>query len=260
MISLNSLRAGLGTVAWFAIAATCMNAQTKPPAHEVNVVLVHGAWADGSSWSKVIPKLKERGLNVTAVQLPMTSIADDVQTTARALALQNGPVLLVGHSYGGVVITQAGSDPKVTGLLYVAAYAPDNGESAMTLAYRYPTPVVSQIVADSSGFLKLTPAGITEDFAQDLSEVEKQALTATQGPWSYTAFSTAVTAPAWKSKPTWFVIAANDRVISPVLEAAEAQNMHATTITLPTSHVAMLAEPERVAQFISEAADRLARK
>ena len=260
MISSNSLRAGLGAVAWFAIAATCMNAQSKSTQGAMNIVLVHGAWADGSSWSKVIPRLKVRGFNVTAVQLPMTSIADDVATTARALALQNGPVLLVGHSYGGVVITQAGSDPKVTGLLYVAAYAPDDGESAMTLAYRYPTPIDSQIVADSSGFLKLTPDGITEDFAPDLSEVEKQVLTATQGPWSYVAFSTAVNAPAWKSKPTWFVVAANDRVISPVLEAMEAQNMHATTITLPTSHVAMLAKPESVASFIAEAAHSLAKE
>lgn len=260
MISSNWLRAGLGIAAWLAMAATCMNAQSMPPQDAVSIVLVHGAWADGSSWSKVIPKLKDRGFNVTAVQLPMTSIADDVQTVARALALQNGQVLLVGHSYGGVVITQAGSDPKVAGLLYVAAYAPDDGESAMTLAYKYPTAVVSQIVADSSGFLKLTPDGITQDFAPDLSEVEKQVLTATQGPWSYAAFSTAVSAPAWKSKPTWFVIAGNDQVISPVLEAAEAQSMHATTITLPTSHVAMLAEPEPVARFIAEAADSLAKK
>jgi pimeloyl-ACP methyl ester carboxylesterase len=114
MISSNSLRAGLCAVAWLAIAATCMEAQSNP-AQPINIVLVHGAWADGSSWSKVIPRLTERGFNVTAVQLPMTSIAEDITTTARALALQNGPVLLVGHSYGGVVITQAGSDPKVTG-------------------------------------------------------------------------------------------------------------------------------------------------
>ena len=260
MISSNSLRARLGAIAWFAIASTCLNAQGKPTQGTIDIVLVHGAWADGSSWSKVIPRLREQGFNVTAVQLPMTTIADDVATTARALALQNGPVLLVGHSYGGVVITQAGSDPKVKGLLYVAAYAPDTGESAMTLAYRYPTPVDSEIVVDSLGFIKLTPNGITEDFAPDLSEVEKQVLTATQGPWSYAAFSTAVNAPAWKSKPTWFVIAANDRVISPALEAVEAQNMHATTITVPTGHVAMLAEPERVARFIAEAADSLANK
>jgi pimeloyl-ACP methyl ester carboxylesterase len=237
-----------------------MNAQSSPSQGAINIVLVHGAWADGSSWSKVIPRLRERGFNVTAVQLPLTSIADDVGATARALALQNGPVLLVGHSYGGVVITQAGSDPKVSGLLYVAAYAPDDGESAKTLAYRYPTPVDSQIMPDSSGFLKLTPDGIAEDFAPDLSEVEKQVLTATQGPWSYVAFSTPVSSPAWKKKPTWFIIAANDQVISPVLEATEAQNMHATTIALPTSHVAMLADPESVARFIAEAAYNLAKK
>jgi pimeloyl-ACP methyl ester carboxylesterase len=124
MISLDSLRAGLSVAAWFIIAATCMNAQIESPREAINIVPVHGAWADGSSWSKVIPRLRERGFIVTAVQLRMTSIADDVQTTERALALQNGPVLLVGHSYGGVVITEAGGDPKVTGLLFVAAYAP----------------------------------------------------------------------------------------------------------------------------------------
>ena len=257
------LRAALGTSIGFAVAAWTIPsaaAQGNSTLGVRNVVLVHGAWADGSSWSKVIPRLEQHGLNVVAVQLPMTSVADDVATTERALALQNGPVLLAGHSYGGVVITEAGSDAKVAGLLYVAAYAPDEGQSAMTLAYANPTPIDAEITADSSGFLKLTPKGIAEDFAPDLSDVEKRNLTATQGPWAFVAFSTPVTAPAWKNKPTWFVIAVNDRVISHQLEETEAFNMHARTLTLPTSHVAMLAEPEKVAQFIFEAAELAGRK
>ncbi len=219
-----------------------------------NIILVHGAWADGSSWSKVIPLLEADGLHVDAVQLPLTSLSDDVATVNRALALEDGPVLLVGHSYGGEVITEAGNDPKVVGLVFVAAYAPDEGESAQSLASANPTPIVSEIRVDSLGYIKLTFKGIADDFAQDLSDVEKKILAATQGPWSATAFGAPITNPAWKTKPTWFVVAENDRVISPSLEEMEARRMNATTIAIPTSHVAMLAEPHKVAAFIEEAA------
>ena len=232
-----------------------LQAQAERPTHVKNVLLVHGAWADGSSWAKVIPLLESEGLNVIAVQLPLTSLADDAATVRRAIALENGPVLLVGHSYGGVVITEAGNDPKVVGLVFVAAYAPDQGESAMSLNNANPTPVGAEIRVDSFGFLKLTATGIAEDFAQDLSEIEKKVLAATQGPWAAAAFGAPVGTPAWRVKPTWFAIAQNDRVISPKLEEAEAQAMHAITIALPTSHVAMLAEPRRVADFIEEAAE-----
>jgi pimeloyl-ACP methyl ester carboxylesterase len=135
--------------------------------------LVHGAWADASSWSKIIPRLVAAHLNVVAVSLPLTSLADDVAATKRAIALVNGPIVLVGHSYGGAVITEAGNDPKVVGLAFVAAYAPDNGESSLSLATANPTPVGTQIRPDASGFLKLTAAGIAEDFGQDLSDMEK---------------------------------------------------------------------------------------
>lgn len=205
--------------------------QARPPQSKFvkNIILVHGAWADGSSWSKVITLLEADGLNVVAVQLPLTSLSDDVATVNRALALEDRPVLLVGHSYGGEVITEAGNDPKVAGLVFVAAYAPDEGESAESLATANPTPIVSEIRVDSLSFIKLTFTGIADDFAQDLSDAEKKILAATQGPWSATGFAATITAPAWKTKPTWFAVAENDRVISPSLEEMEARRMNATT-------------------------------
>jgi pimeloyl-ACP methyl ester carboxylesterase len=199
------------------------------------VLLVHGAWADGSSWSKVIPLLEAKGLHVVSVQIPLISFADDLS------ALEDGPVLLVGHSYGGAVITEAGNDPKVAGLVYVAAVAPDAGESAFGLITSVPTPVGSELRPDKSGFLKLTPKGIAEDFAQDLPAKEISVLIATQVPVSVAAMKGEVTTPAWKSKSSWYIIAANDRAISPDLEAAQAKKIGATTTTVPSSHVIMLA-------------------
>jgi pimeloyl-ACP methyl ester carboxylesterase len=229
--------------------------QKNPNRGVTNIVLVHGAWADGSSWSKVIPLLEAKGLHVVAVQLPLTSLADDVATVNRALALEEGPVLLVAHSYGGVVITQAGNDPKVAGLVYVAAIAPQEGQSAFDLANAYPTPALQELRVDQFGFLKLTPTGIREDFAQDLSEYEQTVLAATQGPTAGGAsLSAPVSAAAWRNKPSWFVIAAHDRVVSPALQAVEAQQMNATSVTLASSHVVMLSQPYVVASFIRKAA------
>src|ERR1700739_2279544 len=153
-----------------------------------NVILVHGAWADGSSWSKVIPLLLDRGLRVTAVQLPLTSLKDDVATVKRAIALEEGPIILVGHSYGGVVITEAGDDPKVAGLVYIAAFAPDVGQSAGSLgASVEPAPMGAELRPDSQGFLKLTEAGVKNDFAQDLTPTEKSVLFVAQAPTAATA-------------------------------------------------------------------------
>jgi pimeloyl-ACP methyl ester carboxylesterase len=184
-----------------------------------NVVLVHGAWGDGSNWSKVIPLLEARGLHVVAVQNPLTSLADDVASTMRAIALQDGPVLLVGHSYGGAVITEAGNDPKVTGLVYVAAFAPDAGEATGDFGKDFPTPPgLGELRPDAFGFFSLTQKGIAEDFAQDLSMAEKQMIVATQHPTSGAALGGKVTTAAWKSKPSWYVVAKNDRMISPQFE------------------------------------------
>jgi pimeloyl-ACP methyl ester carboxylesterase len=240
------------------LAATTATGAKEQETHTrgvTNVVLIHGAWADGSSWSKVIPLLEARGLEVVAVQLPLTSLADDVATVQRAIALVDGPLLLVAHSYGGVVMTQAGNDPKVAGLVYVAAFAPMEGQSAFTLATANPTPLLEELRPDAFGFLKITPKGIRRDFAQDLSDSEQTVLNAAQSPTAAEAsLSAPVSTAAWRNKPTWFVIAAHDRVVSPALQAAEAQQMNATSITLSASHVAMLSQPYAVASFIRRAA------
>jgi pimeloyl-ACP methyl ester carboxylesterase len=238
------------------VPAAKVTAQIQPNSGVRTVLLVHGAWADGSSWSKVIPLLEAKGLNVVAVQIPLTSFADDVAATQRAIALEDGPVLLVGHSYGGAVITEAGNDPKVAGLVYVSAVAPDKGESALALITSVPTPIGTELRPDKSGFLKLTPKGIAEDFAQDLSTQEIAVLTATQIPTSVAAMKGEVTVPAWKSKPSWYIIAANDRAISPDLEATQAKKIGATTTTVSSSHVIMLAQPSKVADVILDAASK----
>jgi pimeloyl-ACP methyl ester carboxylesterase len=252
------LHAASAAIAGFSIAtalAVGAAAQANSTQDVKNVVLVHGAWADGSSWDKVIPLLEKKGLHVVAVQLSLTSLDNDVDTVKRALALQNGPVVLVGHSYAGAVISVAGNDDKVAGLVFVAAFAPDEGESVFGITKPYPpAPIGTELRPDSQGFVSVTPKGITDDFAQDLSEREKELLVATQGPTNFSCFSTNLPVAAWKTKPDWFVVAANDRVIPPDLERAEAAAMNATTITLDSSHVVMLSHPKAVADVIEQAA------
>jgi pimeloyl-ACP methyl ester carboxylesterase len=224
-----------------------------------NVILVHGAWADGASWSKVILPLENQGLQVVAVHLPLTSLADDAAAVKRAMAAHNGPVLLVGHSYGGAVITEAGNDPQVAGLVYIAAFAPDGGQSALEQGTAYPTPGTQSLVPDQSGFLTLSPQVVRTDFAPDVSEREQRILTATQGPTSVAALGGKVSAAAWRSKPTWFLIAAQDRMVSPDLERAEAEQMNAESITLPSSHVPMVSHPLTVTAFILRAVQSIGR-
>ncbi len=219
-----------------------------------NVILVHGAWADGSSWSKVIPLLEARGLHLTAVQLPLTSLADDTATLKRAIALQDGPLLLVGHSYGGSVITEAGNDPNVAGLVYVAAFAPDQGQSTLDQIKANPTPVGTELRPDALGFLRLSDKGVVEDLAPDLPRREQKILIATQGPTAGAAFGAPISMPAWRTKQSWFVIAGEDRVISPKLEESEAQEMRAKSITIASSHLVLLSHPAEVAEFIARAA------
>jgi pimeloyl-ACP methyl ester carboxylesterase len=237
-----------------AATATGATAHQKPNRGVTNIVLVHGAWADGSSWSKVIPLLEARGLHVDAVQLPLTTQADDVATVQRAIARVDGRLLLVAHSYGGAVITQAGNDPKVAGLVYVAAFAPAEGESPLDLTFANPPPVLQHVQPDQFQFLKLTSTGIREDFAPDLSDSEQTVLAATQGPTSIVALGAPISTPAWRSKPCWFVIAAHDRVVLPTLQAMFAERMNATSITLSSSHVAMLSQPYVVASLIRRVA------
>jgi pimeloyl-ACP methyl ester carboxylesterase len=220
-----------------------------------NVVLVHGAWADGSSWSKVIPLLERAGLNVVAVQNPLTSLEDDLAATKRAIAQQDGPVILVGHSWAGVVITEAGVDPKVAGLVYVAAFAPDVGQVVGDLGKDFPPPPGgAELRPASDGYLTMTTKGVMEDFAPDLPVAQRKLIAATQGATNGAIFGAKVANAAWKTKPTWYVVAANDRMIQPDLERKFAKTMNAKTITLPSSHVAMLSHPAEVAKLIIDAA------
>lgn len=223
------------------------------------IVLVHGAWADASSWSKIIPTLLAKGLTVASAQNPLSSPTDDVASTTRIVDAQEGPVLLVGHSYGGYVITEVGNNPKVVGMVYVAAFGPDTGETLATTTKDFAaTPIVTEIKQIADGFLLLTPKGVTEDFAQDLTDTEKKVLTATQAPTSASIFGTPIKNAAWRDKPSWYAVSANDRCINPDYERFAAKRMGATTIEVPASHVAMLAQPEAIAELVIQAATSLA--
>ncbi|HTD56621.1 MAG TPA: alpha/beta hydrolase [Silvibacterium sp.] len=254
---LNTVRQA-GLISLITLAPMYGRAQTNSPQPVPirNIVLVHGAWADGSSWNKIIPLLEKKGFHVTAVHLPFTTLAEDAATVKRTLALEDGPVLLVGHSYGGVVITEAGDNPKVAGLVYVAAFAPDLGQSAGELSNQYPPASGGkEIRPDVNGFLQLTEQGVAQDFAQDLTTPEKQLIAATQGQVSGpNELGAKVTAVAWKQKPTSYIVADQDRMIAPELEKNFSEQMHAKTIHIPSSHVPMLSHPVEVANFIAAAA------
>jgi pimeloyl-ACP methyl ester carboxylesterase len=224
-----------------------------------NVVLVHGAWADGSCWAKIIPVLQREGLHVVAVQLTLGSIADDVAATKRILDAQDGPVLLAGHSYGGVVITEAGNHPKVEGLVYVAAFAPDEGETVGGLAGGYPPQALfGELNPIEDGYLLLTAKGVSQFFAQDLTATETGVMAATQGATQGAILATPVTAAAWRHKPNWVVISENDMAIAPDQQRFTAERMGAKVLTVPTSHVPMLSQPNKVADFMLEAIATLA--
>ena len=245
------------TVSMLGVTGAMAQTNSSPQAVK-NIVIVHGAWVDASSWSKVIPLLEAKGFHVVAVQNPLTSFADDLAATQRVISLQDGPVLLVGHSYGGVVITQAGNDPKVVGLVYVAAVAPPDGGSLNSVSKNYPpAPLGAEVRADAQGFLSVTAKGIAEDIAQEFPDKEQRVFTATQGQTASSAFSATVTTAAWKTKPSWCVIAGNDRAIPPEIEKAEASSIGATAITLPSGHLVMLTHPKGVADFIDLAATKV---
>lgn len=220
-----------------------------------NVILVHGAWGDGSNWAKVIPLLVQKGLAVTAVQLPLTGFDADVAAVQRAIALAEGEVVLVGHSYAGAVIGEAGNNPKVVRLIYVDAFAPDAGESAGTLFAKFESaPLSAEIRPDAEGFLKLTRTGIFELFAQDLDEDEKAVAYATQGPINGAALGGVLTQAAWRSRPTYYLIGDQDHAIPRVEQERMAARMKATVVHVDSSHVPMLSQPKAVAAFILDAA------
>jgi len=219
------------------------------------VVLVHGAFADGSSWNKVIPLLRAKGLKVVAVQNPLTSLADDVAVAQRVIDAQTGKVVLVGHSWGGTVITQAGTSDKVKALVYVAALVPSEGQNSGDLGKDYPpTEGIKTIKLDAAGFLYLPEDSVAANFAQDLPAAEARLIAATQGPIQAKAFGDAVSVAAWKTKPNYYIVAAKDRMIQPALQQAFARQINAVTTVLPTSHVPMLSQPRQVAAVIIKAA------
>jgi pimeloyl-ACP methyl ester carboxylesterase len=222
-----------------------------------NIVLVHGAFADGSSWARIIPLLHAKGYNVIAVQNPLTSLEEDVAATKRAIALMDGPVLLVGHSYGGMVVTEAGNDPKVAGLLYVCALVPEEGQSAQDVTKPYPSPGTAEFKQDASGFLSLSSKGINAHFAQDLPAETRNVIFTTQVPWAVQATVTKVTHAAWKTRPSWFVIGLQDHMVPPDLQRKETKMIKAKTLELNSSHIPMVSQPGKVAAFIISAAQAL---
>lgn len=226
-----------------------------------SVILAHGAWADGSSWARVILLLRARGLKVTAVQMPLTEFAADVSTLRRAISAAEQPIVLVGHSYGGAVITEAGTDEKVSALVYVAAFAPDVGESADALGRRAePTPMAAEVGSYANDFLMLSEAGVHQDFAQDLPEPERDVLFAAQAPTAIASLTGTVSRPAWREKPTWYLIASQDRAIQPALEHLMAERMGATVTEIAASHLVMLSYPDAVADLILQAVNSSAQR
>ncbi|KPC53771.1 alpha/beta fold hydrolase [Amantichitinum ursilacus] len=243
-------------VATFALSAGAAHAAETP-----TVVIVHGAFADGSDWSRVIPYLQAKGIKVTAVQNSLDSLEGDVAAAQRAITNAPGRVVLVGHSWGGTVITQAGNDPKVAALVYVAAFAPDAGQSTADQGKQYPVPEgIKHLQADAAGYLSLSADGVASYFAQDLPRSRTDVMAATQGPIAAKAFGEKVTAAAWSTRPNWYIVSSNDRMIQPELERDYAKKLNAKTTTLPSSHVPQQSHPDEVAKVIIEAVEAVAAK
>jgi pimeloyl-ACP methyl ester carboxylesterase len=222
-----------------------------------NIVLVHGAWADGSCWSGVIERLQAGGYHVTAPQFPLTALADDVARLRQVLDLQDGPAIVAGHSYGGQIITALGADaPNVAGLVYIAAFGLDQGESLGALLSQGPvTPALAHLVTDSHGFGWLSEDDFVHHFAGDVDPVKAKVLYAVQQPLATSAFGDVMGVPAWKTLPSWYLVAAGDEAIPPDAERQFAARMGATTVEIPSSHVPMVSHPREVAQLIETAAE-----
>jgi pimeloyl-ACP methyl ester carboxylesterase len=242
---------GMLSATFFAAEAS---AQVAKPAKARNVVLVHGAWADGSSWAEVISRLQAAGLHVTAVQNPLTSLADSVAATRRALALQDGPTVLVAHSWGGTVISEAGTDPKVTALVYVAARAPDAGEDFVALSGKFPTMPVRAGVQERDGFTNLSEEAFLKYFANGVAHDKAEVLYAVQEPTAASLFGERTTVAAWRSRPSWYAVSKLDQTISPDLERFLAKRLKATTVELEAGHLSLVSRPQEIAGLILAAA------
>jgi pimeloyl-ACP methyl ester carboxylesterase len=224
------------------------------------IVLVHGGFVDGSGWEDVYRILKKDGYRVSVVQNPTTSLADDVATTRRVIAEQNGPVILVGHSYGGVVITEAGNDPNVAGLVYITAFAPDRGESVASLIKDPPPGApVPPILPPQEGFLMLDKTQFAASFAGDVAPEKAEFMANSQVPWGVVALNGAVTQPAWKSKPSWYLVATDDRMIPPPAQRAMSKRAGSSVVEAKGSHAIYVSQPAAVADLIEKAARSLSK-
>lgn len=225
-------------------------------ARDITIILVHGFWGGAAHWSKVIVALARAGYtSIRAVELPLTSLADDAERTRKMIAQQDGPVLLVGHSYGGAVITEAGNQPNVVGLVYIAAFAPDAGESPGGITQQHPPVAAPNLAADSDGYLWVRPDTFHESFCQDLTVDEGLVMGVTQKAPLASTFSDAISAPAWKQKPSWYQISSEDRMIAPENQTRMATRLGAKrVITLAASHASLASRPAEIAALIDEAA------
>jgi pimeloyl-ACP methyl ester carboxylesterase len=228
---------------------------TRPKATSTNVVLVHGGFVDGSGWEATYRILRREGHTVSVVQNPTISLSDDVRVTKAVIAAQTGPVVLVGHSYGGVVITEAGNDPKVVGLVYIAAFAPDKGESVSSLI-KDPSPgaPVPPILPPQDGYLFLDKAKFPASFAADVDAEKAEFMADSQVPWGVEALSGTISQPAWKAKPSWYLVATDDRMIPPPAQRFMAERAGATIIEVSGSHAVYVSQPDTVAGLIARAA------
>jgi pimeloyl-ACP methyl ester carboxylesterase len=229
-------------------------ATAQPATKARNVVLVHGLFADGSSWSEVIARLQAAGLNATAVQNPLTTLPDAVASAQRVLARQDGPTVLVGHSFSGMIVTEAGMNPNVSALVYVAARAPDAGEDYTVLAKTFPTPPASAGIVFDGDEGRLSEAAFLRDFAGDLPEAKAKVLYAVQEPFQKALLTGKTTHAAWRSKPSFYAVSTEDRTINPDLERFMAKRMGAKTIEVKASHLSLISHPDEISQLILEAA------
>jgi pimeloyl-ACP methyl ester carboxylesterase len=229
-------------------------AAAQPVPNVRNVVLVHGLFADGSCWSEVIARLQRRGIQVTAVQNPLTTLQAAVEATQDVLALQQGPTVLVGHSFAGMIITEAGVDPKVSAVVYVAARAPDAGEDYAALASRFPTPPASAGIVWSGDNGRLSEEAFLRDFAGDVPADKARVLYAVQAPFKRALLADRTTQAAWRSKPSWYAVSTEDRTINPDLQRFMAKRMGAKTIEVKASHVSLISQPDTITDLILEAA------